>query len=96
MTKYALALAAIALSLAGASSASAHMTKSHAATMKRCHAMSHSAMMKNRSCVAMMKMHGSSMGSHPMMKHDAMKSNMTDKGSMSSEMMGNSSMPKNN
>ena len=96
MTKYNLAVAALALSLAAGSSASAHMTKSHAATVKRCHAMSHSAMMKNRSCVAMMKMHGSSMGSHPMMKNVAMKGNMTDNGSMSGEMMGNSSMPKNN
>ena len=94
--KYNLAIATLALSLAAGSSASAHMTKSHAATMKRCHAMPHSAMMKNRNCVAMMKMHRSSMGSHSMMKNGAMKGNMMDKGSMSGEMMGNSSMPKNN
>lgn len=31
-----------------------------------------------------------------MMKNVAMKGNMTDNGSMSGEMMGNSSMPKNN
>ena len=53
-----------AVALAAGSSALAHMSKSHAATMKRCHTMSHSAMMKNRSCAAMMKTHGSSKESH--------------------------------
>lgn len=95
MMKFNLAVAALALTLAAGSTASAHMTKSHAATMKRCHAMSHSAMMKNHNCAAMMKMHGSSTGSHSMIKNAAMKGNMMEKGSMSGEMMGNSSMPKN-
>lgn len=39
------------------SSGDMKMTKSQMASMKRCNAMSHSMMMKNKKCVAMMKMH---------------------------------------
>jgi hypothetical protein len=45
------------------SSGDMEMTKAQMASMKRCNVMSHSMMMKNKKCVAMMKMHPN------MMKH---------------------------
>lgn len=90
-----LALGAFALVFAAASPAAAHMTKSQTATMQRCHAMSHSRMVKNHACMSMMKMHGSAMGSHAMMKKGAMKDDMMNKDSMSPGMMNNSTTPKN-
>ena len=54
------------------SSGSMHMSKSQMATMNKCKAMSHDAMMKSSKCAAMMK-------AHP----DMMKN-----GSMSSDSMG--------
>ena len=85
MHSFKLATGALAMSLAVTLPASAHMTKSHAAIMKRCHAMSHAAMMKNHSCASMMKRH---------MSKGAMKSSMTGSDAMSNGMMGNSTMPK--
>lgn len=95
MTKFNLVFGSLALVFAAASPAAAHMTKSQTAMMKRCHAMSHRAMMKNHGCVAMMKTHGSAMRSHSMMKKGAMKDGMMGKDSMSNGMMSNSTMPKN-
>jgi hypothetical protein len=69
---------AMAVTLLGAGAASAadmsgHMMKKPM-TMKRCEAMGHDAMMKNHSCMAMMKKHDA------MMKHDAMKHDSMMKG----------------
>ncbi|MBC7504680.1 hypothetical protein [Sphingomonas sp. 10B4] len=86
MKNFKLAVGAVAMVLIAGAPASAHMSKSHAAMMKRCHAMSHSAMMKNHGCASMMK-HNMSKGS--------MKGGMMGNDSMSNGMMSNSTMPKN-
>ncbi len=86
MNNLKLVVGALAMGLIAGTPASAHMSKSHAAMMKRCHAMSHSAMMKNNGCASMMKHH---------MSKSMMKGDMKGKDSMSSGMMSNSTMPKN-
>ena len=93
MMNFKLAVGVLALGLVAGVPASAHMSRSHAATMKRCHAMSHKAMMRNRQCASMMKMHHSSMASHSMMKSGAMKDGMMSKDSMHDGKMSKGTMP---
>ena len=52
-------------SMTKANMSSMHMSKSQMARMNKCKAMSHDAMMKKRTCVAMMKAHPDMM-SEPM------------------------------
>ena len=85
MKNFKLAVGALAMALSAGAPAAAHVSKSHAAMMKRCHAMSHSAMMKNHSCASMMKHH---------MSKGSMKGSMMGDDSMSNGMMSNSTMPK--
>ncbi|MGI8839548.1 MAG: hypothetical protein ACR2F8_01985 [Caulobacteraceae bacterium] len=51
------------------SSSSMHMSKSQMAMMNKCKGMSHDAMMKNKTCMAMMKAHPDMMKSDDSMGH---------------------------
>lgn len=49
-----------------------HMSAADARMMNSCKAMSHEAMMKNRNCARMMRMHPDMMKGDAMMRHDNM------------------------